>query len=230
MQCRQFRAKLIRFHEMPRGSRSHEAMRRHARRCHGCAAELRAEESLTKTLGRLAAPEMPAGFPERVLRQAMSSRGERRFSPRLIPIGLASGALAAAAVGAFLAVHLLSTSPRDRAGEVPQVALALHRPTQVGFVFHVHRALRDVRIVVSLPKGVVINGRRERRLAWHADLQRGDNVLKLPLVARMPGGGVVTAEVDVAGLTQPIARASLVAHTVSVSPRRGTASARTSGV
>ena len=81
---------------------------------------------------------------------------------------------------------------------------------------------------MNLPEGVEIDGRRARHLSWRVDLNRGDNLLKLPLVARIPGNGVVSAEVIVAGSTMPLARAQLITHVAGSS--RAAASAGTSGV
>ena len=226
MQCRQFKSRIGWFLDVPGTGHRYEAMRRHARECPACAAELRAEQRLRRCFEALPDPAMLPGFQERILSRAIAQGGVRRARRRSKWIGISVPALATAVAAVFLAVWLWPVSPQQTAS-ASEVALSLHKPRQVGFVFHVHRRIRNARIVVNLPRGVEVNGHPARRLSWRVDLNRGDNLLRLPLVARTPGNGVVSAEVVVVGAAAPLARAQLITH-VSGATRNGTA-AGTSG-
>lgn len=227
MQCRQFKTQLDWFLQTHGGGRRYEAMRRHTRECEACAGELKAELDLRRCFDALPEAELPMGFQERVLSRGIAQGDQRRTRRRRRWIANSVPAFVTVCAAVFLAVWLWPVSPRP-AASTSQVALSLHRTRQVGFVFHVHHRIHNARIVVNLPEGVEVNGRRARRLSWRVDLNRGDNLLKLPLVARTPGNGVVSAEVIVGGSTMPLARAELITHVARSS--RPAASTGTSGV
>ena len=227
MQCRHFKTQVGWFLETPEGGRKYEAMRRHARECPACAGELKAELDLRICFEALSEPRMSSGFQERVLSRAIAQGARRHARRQRKRIGIAASSLATACAAVFLTVWLWPASPRPDAS-ISQVALSLHETRQIGFVFHVHHKLHNARIVVDLPKGVEIDGHRARRLSWHVDLNRGDNLLKLPLIARSPGNGVVSAEVLIVGSAMPLARALLITHVAG--PSRAVTPAGTSGV
>jgi len=201
-------------------------MRRHACECANCAGELKAEKRLRRCFEALPDPAMLPGFQERILSRAIAQGDPRHARRRRKWIGISVPALATAAAAVFLAVWLWPVSPQQTVS-ASEVALSLHKTRQVGFVFHVHRRIRNARIVVNLPQGVEVNGHPARRLSWRVDLNRGDNLLRLPLVARAPGNGVVSAEVVVVGAAAPLARAQLITHVAGAT--RAVTPADTSG-
>lgn len=214
MRCRRFETALCRAGGAVPATRKGRAMLRHADRCARCAAVLRAESMLGTALRDAPEPVVPPGLEQRVLGRALPAGGRRRGRSRYVWPWAAVGTAAAAGALAIALVRVMPTKPAPGSTRVPQVALQLHQTRQVGFVFHVRHRLRNVRIVIRLPKGVSVVGRGARRVVWHVDLQRGDNLLKLPLLARTRGGGMVRAEVDVAGLSAPVARAALMTRTM----------------
>lgn len=227
MQCRQFRSQVDWFLQTLGVGRKYDAMRQHARECSACASELKAERDLRLWFVALPKPAAPPGFQERILSRAIA-QGEQRHAYRrrkwiqnLVPI------VATVCAVVFLAVWLWPASSQP-AASTSEVALSLHETRQVGFIFHVRHRIQNARIVVNLPEGVEIDGHRTRRLSWHVDLNRGDNLLKLPLIARTPGNGVVSAEVIVVGSAMPLASARLVTHVADSS--RAAVPAGTSGV
>ena len=211
MQCRQFKSQIDWFLQTLGVGRKFDAMREHARECPACAGELKAEQDLRRCFVALPKPEAPPGFHERVLSRGIVQGGERHARSRREWFRHSVPVLAAVCAAVFLAVWLWPASPQP-AASTSEVALSLHQSRQVGFVFHVHHRIQNARIVVNLPEGVEIHGRRARRLSWRVDLNRGDNLLKLPLVARAPGNGIVSAEVIAAGSAMPLARAQLITH------------------
>ena len=227
MQCRQFKTRVAWFLGASSGGRRYEAKRSQAPSCSACAAELKAEMDLRRCFETLPEPEIPPGFQERVLNRAIAQEGSRRDRRRRKWTRIAVSSFATACAAAFLAVWLWPASPQS-GSTLSQVALTLHKTRQVGFVFHVHHQIHNARIVVNLPKGIEINGHRARRLSWRVNLNRGDNLLKLPLIARAPGDGVVSAEVVVIGSAMPLARAQLITHVAGAS--RPVTAAGTSGV
>jgi hypothetical protein len=114
-----------------------------------------------------------------------------------------------AAAGCLLALGLWSqwrpsgpavTAPANPAATADRVArVALGEPQRVQpvrLVFRSPAALSGVTIVLALPEGVELSGFPGRReLSWRTDLQRGTNLLELPVRVSGPGG-VLTARLN----------------------------------
>lgn len=217
MQCQQFKAQLGIFRDLPPASRKRKAILRHARKCPRCAREFEVELRLQNCLTQFPIPEKPTRLEDRVMSRALLSRSRFKRTGKKNR-GIAIAVTSTAFVSSFALVAILTfwihpfSSPRGANG-LPQVTLTLHQARPVGFIFHVHQPLHKAHIVVNLPKGVAVYGRHDQQISWNGDLKAGANLLELPLVARKRGGGVITAEVNLAGSKTPVAQIRLVAHT-----------------
>lgn len=67
------------------------------------------------------------------------------------------------------------------------------------------RELPDATIRITLVGGVVLDGfEDERQIDWQADLERGANMLSLPVVARNAGAGRLVAVIEHGGKTRTV--------------------------
>src|SRR6185437_13599721 len=97
--------------------------------------------------------------------------------------GAALGAAAAAAVTFILVRPVDSTVSRQ-----PQLALILHETRNVDVLIDSERELKGATIRVAATGSIALDGfDDERRVDWQADLERGSNLLSLPVVARTEG-------------------------------------------
>jgi hypothetical protein len=167
--------------------------------------------TLRQALRRMPTPEPRAGFVERALARATAQQHE---TPALLPArlrhflsrwetwaGAALGAAAAAAVTFFLLRPLDSTL-----GGQPQLALTLHQTRNVDVLIDSERALKGATIRIAATGSIALEGfDDDEHVDWQADLERGSNLLSLPVVARTAGKGRLVAIIEHAGRTQRVA-------------------------
>jgi hypothetical protein len=165
----------------------------HAAACDDCLAALRAFDAM-RTLRETPPPIADEGAIERAIDRTLASPapGYRRG----FWSGLASGVAAAAAV-ATLAVGIWSwRSGDERSVAVPEVRLALNRPSDVTVTLESPEPLVNAEVRVELRGAVALDGYAgQRELKWSTDLDRGINQLTLPVIAIDASGGQVLVEV-----------------------------------
>lgn len=166
--------------------------------------------TLRRALRRMPTPEPRAGFVERALARAAAQQREaqallparlRRFASRWETwAGAALGAAAAAAV-TFLLLR-----PVDSTVGPPRLALMLHETRNVDVLIDSERELKGATIRIAASGSIALDGfDDEKRAAWQADVERGSNLLSLPVVARAAGKGQLVAVIEHQGRTQRVA-------------------------
>ena len=170
-------------------------------------------QSLRQALRQLPTPEPRAGFVERALaRAAAQSREEQTVSSaaRLRNFAMRWETWAGAALGgafaAALTFVLLRTVDLPAVSPQPQLALTLHEARNVDVLIDSERALKGATIRVVASGSIALDGfEDESHVDWQADLERGSNLLSLPVVARAAGKGRLVAVIEYEGRTQRVA-------------------------
>lgn len=180
----------------------------HVAACDACAAELNAHRSIRDLLQTLPLDGPDEDFLDRAIARAADAtdaptgRQDRRISdlPTTRRVyGLRVAIAAACALVFFSAVML--TSPRGTetapfAG-YPAVTLATDTVTPVKLMFASEETLEDARLSIQLPVGVELVGYDGRsNLSWTTDLEPGKNILRLPLVGRVPVSDQLVAKLE----------------------------------
>ena len=101
---------------------------------------------------------------------------------------------------------LLRTVDTTAVSPQPQLALTLHETRNVDVLIDSERELKGATIRIAATRQH--RARRLRRRAagdWQADLERGSNLLSLPVVARTAGKGQLVAIIEHEGRTQRVA-------------------------
>lgn len=165
-------------------------------------------ETLRQALKRLPAPEPRPGFVERALanatRQPAAPAKERSiglghlFSRWETWIGAALGG----AVAAVLTIILLR--PVEQAAPTPMgISLALNETRAIDVLIDSERELDGATIRIVASGSVALDGfENEHEIGWRAHLERGSNVLSLPVVARSTGNGQLVAVIEHGGRTR----------------------------
>lgn len=168
-------------------------------------------QTLRQALRRMPTPEPRVGFVELALARAAAQQRAaqaslparlRRFASRWETwAGAALGAAAAAAVTLILLRPVDSTvSPQ------PQLALTLHETRNVDVLIDSERELKGATIRIAATGSIALDGfDDERHIDWQADLERGSNLLSLPIVARTAGKGQLIAVIEHDGRTRRVA-------------------------
>jgi hypothetical protein len=168
-------------------------------------------QTLREALRRMPTPEPRPGFVERALaRAAAQEQGPqtialpgrlRRFATRWETW---AGAALGGAVAAALMLVLLRTV--DTTDSRQPLALTLHEARNVDVLIDSDRELKGATIRVAASGSIVLDGfDNERQIDWQADLERGANLLSLPVVARAAGKGRLVAVIEHEGRTRQVA-------------------------
>jgi hypothetical protein len=172
-------------------------------------------ESLRQALRRMPVPEPHSGFVDRALARATSQGASRMDSSR--PAAPPSrvrhlvtrwetwvGAALGGAVAAVLTVILLR--PADSVSPQPRLALTLHETRTVDVLIDSKHELKGATIRIAASGGIGLEGfDNEREIGWQADLERGSNLLSLPVVARAAGKARLVAIIEHDGRTRRVA-------------------------
>ena len=168
-------------------------------------------QTLRQALRRMPTPEPRVGFVERALARATA---QERATAALLPArlsrflsrwetwaGAALGAAAAAAM-TFILLRPVATTESPR----PQLALTLHETRNVDVLIDSERQLKGATIRIAATGSIALDGfDDEQHIDWQADLERGSNLLSLPVVARSAGKGELVAVIEHEGRTQRVA-------------------------
>ena len=168
-------------------------------------------EKLRQALRRMPVPEPRPGFVDRAFANATGAAHSpelrrpgwlRHLATRWETwIGAALGGAVAAAL-VLLLLRPLEPGTIDRDG----ITLALNETRDIEVLIDSERNLDDATIRIVASGGVVLDGfDNEREIGWQANLERGSNVLSLPVVARSPGKGQLVAVIEHQGRTKRIA-------------------------
>jgi hypothetical protein len=162
-------------------------------------------DPMIQALRDMPAPEPRPGFVDSALRNATSASsgvrhpaGWKRFAAsREAWFGAAFGGAVAAAL------TLLLVRPVSLERTEPAITLALHETRDIDVLIDSDRELKDATIRVAVTGGVALDGLANDHIVdWHADLERGTNLLSLPVVARQPGPGQLVAVIEHDGRTR----------------------------
>ena len=168
-------------------------------------------QTLREALRRIPTPEPRPGFVERALARAVAQQQApqavalpgrlRRFATRWETW---AGAALGGAVAAALMLVLLRTV--DTTDSRQPLALTLHEARNVDVLIDSDRELKGATIRVAASGSIVLDGfDDERQIDWQADLERGANLLSLPVVARAAGKGRLVAVIEHEGRTRQVA-------------------------
>jgi hypothetical protein len=169
-------------------------------------------QTLRQALRRMPSPEPRAGFVERALARAAATVAwaNRRY-PSRSPAQLRdrwetwAGAALGGAVAAALTFVLLRTV--DHADEPAAATRAdAARSRNVDVLIDSERELKGATIRIAASGSIALDGfENEQPATGRPDLERGSNLLSLPVVARAAGKGRLVAIVDIEGRTQRVA-------------------------
>jgi hypothetical protein len=168
-------------------------------------------QSLQRALRQMPSPEPRAGFVERALARAVAQHREeqaglpgrlRSFATRWETwAGAALGGAVAAAVTMFVLLRPVDTTISPQA-----LALTLHETRNVDVLIDSERELKGATIRIAASGSIALDGfDDERKVDWQADLDRGSNLLSLPVVARSAGKGRLVAVIEHEGRAREVA-------------------------
>jgi hypothetical protein len=167
-------------------------------------------QTLRTALRRMPTPEPRPGFVERAFARVAQQQAPQVVAPpgRLRSFATRwetwAGAALGGAVAAALTLVLLRPVATPDVG--PQLALTLNESRNVDVLIDSDRELKGATIRIAAIGSIALEGfDDERQIDWQADLERGSNLLSLPVVARAAGKGWLVAVIEHQGRTRQVA-------------------------
>lgn len=167
----------------------------HINQCVSCQQALEAHNTVRQALGSLPVEKASPEFEEKVFAEVRShyTAYNHRHSGNRFIAGFAT------AMAAGLALWFASTVYTPQLDEsAPQVVtVAMNKARTVKLMFDAPTNLAEVTLTVELPENIELEGYAgQKQLVWQTKLNRGQNILALPVIATGNGQGELVAHIS----------------------------------
>ncbi len=192
MNCKQLTARIEDYCDGAMNGGERAEAEAHLAECESCSRCVRAEQRWRELLGEPEAPEPDAGFEARVL-QAVHGGGDarRRWSTPVVGAAMAACLAGGLFLGQWFMPSTDTQKPETVVGPVAEDSVQTLR-----LAFESGEALEDVTLTIELPPHAELaSSPGERRLSWEVDLDKGNNLLALPVRTLFPGEGDLVARI-----------------------------------
>jgi len=167
----------------------------HLETCSACNKAWRMKRLLSTTLTATPVPVLPEGTADRILARVFAADAQRRRRHTAAFVGLATALVLSLILGFTLNEQI--TPIPDYTLRGGRLILQSERPTTVGVAFNAGSTLKNVHFTVDLPAGMQVAGQPGlHHLSWMGELRKGQNLLKLPVIAHAGTNGLMTAELS----------------------------------
>ena len=177
----------------------------HIEHCVSCQQALEAHKTIRQALRSLPVEEASADFEAKVF-TAVSSHygaGSGHSGNRFIA-GFATAMVASLALWFASTVYtpqLIQQTPDEQAPQM--INLAMNQVRTVKLVFEVPTDLAEVTLSVELPENIELEGYAgQKQLIWQTNLNKGQNILALPIIATGNGQGELVAQLSYGNKTK----------------------------
>lgn len=189
MKCQQVTSNIENFLDGHMASLGHDALLSHVNTCASCRAVLASEKMLRQSLKALPEVQVNSSFIKKAMKQA-----HRTHNP--VSNYFMSGFMTA--VTASFAIWFLTSTAIMQPGNesFPLISMAVNEAHTVQMVFDSPDSFKDVTFKLSLPEGFEVAGYPgHTELDWEVDIEKGSNVLALPILALTSGKGELVASI-----------------------------------
>jgi hypothetical protein len=186
----------------------------HFATCSACAKGVEDYKSLLVSIKSMPVVGPSEGFSERAIRMAVNQKGDSQHRRGFL-VGFGSAAVAALALWVVVGVlpQQIPLPVADNNGSVemakldtniatsiPEFSIALNEQRDIKLSFYSSGELKGAQITLQIPENVALVGYPGRReLAWKTNLIKGDNFLRIPIVATGATGGQLVAQIGYRG-------------------------------
>lgn len=193
----------------------------HRAGCAACQAQFAADEAMRAGLRAMPVIGPTEGFVDRALHNAVQ-RNVGHHHRHGFMVGFGSAAVAALALwvvvgwfpgelpvdgsgGNTVASHSGSPAGSEPSAAMPELSIALNERRDIKLAFYSGQALKGARITIRIPDNVALVGYPGRReLSWETNLAKGDNTLRLPVMATQIARGELVANIQYGGQTKTL--------------------------
>jgi hypothetical protein len=98
-----------------------------------------------------------------------------------------------------------SQAGSESSATMPELSIALNEQRDIKLAFYSGQDLKGARITIQVPDNVALVGYPGRReLSWETNLAKGDNTLRLPVLATQVARGELIANIQYGGQTKTL--------------------------
>ena len=195
MKCSDINRHIDKFLDKQLVSEDLQAFEQHVSDCPECTGNLATAESILSGLQKLPVPQPSANFKQRVFSKVRTQhKDEHQHHPGFsFSTGFATAAIASLAIWLVTSVYI-----PDTLVEQPQtISISMNEAQIVRLVFDSQADIQQVNLSIDLPDNMQLDGYPGlSELSWQASLQKGQNVLALPIMATGYGQGELLAQVN----------------------------------
>lgn len=226
MNCTDFKNQIDDYCDGELGAELMASCEGHLASCPECVKAVKDQRDLLTNLKAMPVTGPSKGFAERVLRVAMEQEAAEQHIDHHVDshrrgflVGFGSAAVAALAlwvvVGVFPQQTPLPGQDRNSATQmakvevndetnveknIPEFSIALNEQREIKLAFYSAEDLQGATITLQMPENVALVGYEgQRELAWETNLAKGDNTLRLPVLATGIAGGQLVARIEYMG-------------------------------
>lgn len=188
MNCTETKTRLHQYLDGDLSAQTQQQFEHHINCCDACTHELNATRELRRALTNLPVESPRAGFEQRVLAEVQSHYAEQKHH------GFVTGFASAVAAGLMLWVASLVFF-QNGSPDTSMVTLVVYQEHSVRLMFDAAGDMDQVTLNLELPEHVELAGYPGKsQLNWQTHLQKGQNILTLPLRAVSQGKGELIAQ------------------------------------
>lgn len=194
---------------------------KHLSSCPDCSSFLAEQNEMIESLKDMPVAGPSEGFADRVIHVAMEQNGANQHRVNKhhhhgFMVGFGSAAAAALALWVVVGVMPLQEGALPDSGsdksmqvakhennhgqKIPEFSIALNEQRDIKLAFYSAEELRGAQIKLQMPENVAVVGfPGQHELAWKANLAKGNNLLRLPVIATGANGGQLVAQIEYMG-------------------------------
>lgn len=166
----------------------------HLQECAACREDYRQTSNMLEMLRGIPVPPPSAGFADRVLSIATRSHpatAGRRYK-------YVTGGIAASLVAVFLAISVMTGSGPGQ--QAPDVMLIGDQVKTIRVAIESPRIIEAIEVSIDVSDNLAIEGYgNQQAISWTTRLERGVNLIALPISANAAGDGEIVARVGLDG-------------------------------
>ncbi len=173
-----------------------KAVEAHIKHCASCQQELQAHKAIRQALHSLPVEPASADFEEKVFAAVRSQHSKHgSHSSNRFVAGFTTAMAASLALWFASTVYMPQFDNQTDGQSAQVINLAVNQARTVKLVFDAPTDLAEVTLSVALPENIELEGYAgHKQLVWQTSLNKGQNVLALPVIATGNGQGELVAQ------------------------------------
>jgi Putative zinc-finger len=195
MSCDKFKTLLYDYVDQALSAEDAEAVDKHCSSCESCTHDIQSIRTQRQLLQSLPVPAASEDFKQRAIRSAVQGSGQETGKNQ----GYFYKFAAAAMVSAFvLWLGMLNVTQKDKGS--PVFVMVSDQARDISVAIDSEQDLDVVEMYVEISDNLELKGLgNKKQVNWTTGLQKGVNVISLPVVGIAKGDGAITTRVQLKG-------------------------------